>query len=123
MIRKQPISPTAKANDSLVGKPNTSQRQAPMASAGGVAHDQVDQSSDHHRSNVLVLEEVFTAKEAARFLKVSTSFLAKERMRGTGPVYVTVGRRAIRYTRSGLVNYVLKRQQCSTSAAREVSNV
>jgi hypothetical protein len=44
---------------------------------------------------------LLTAKEAARFLKVSLSWLAKARMRGDGPAYIKVGR-SIRYTELAL---------------------
>ena len=44
---------------------------------------------------------LLTAKEAAKLLKVSLSWLAKARMRGDGPPYIRVGR-SIRYSRSRL---------------------
>jgi hypothetical protein len=46
-------------------------------------------------------DPLLTTEEAAQELKVSESFLAKERMKGTGPTYVKLGR-AVRYRRSGL---------------------
>ena len=44
---------------------------------------------------------LLTSKEAADELKVSESFLANARMRGTGPAFIQLGR-AIRYSRSAL---------------------
>ena len=41
-------------------------------------------------------ERLLTPKEAANFLRVSESWLAKARMRGDGPPYVKLGR-SIRY--------------------------
>ncbi len=35
---------------------------------------------------------LLTSKEAAAELKVSESFLAKARMRGTGPAFIQIGR-------------------------------
>jgi hypothetical protein len=57
---------------------------------------------------------LFTPKEAADFLRVSLSWLAKSRMRGDGPPYAKFGR-AIRYPESGLVGYTKSRLRLSTS--------
>lgn len=57
---------------------------------------------------------LLTAKEAARVLNVSLSWMAKARMRGDGPAYVKVGR-TIRYTGPGLNQYIKSRQRLSTS--------
>jgi predicted DNA-binding transcriptional regulator AlpA len=43
-------------------------------------------------------EEMLTAAEAARILKVSESWLAKARMRGEGPPFIRLGR-SVRYVR------------------------
>jgi hypothetical protein len=45
---------------------------------------------------------LLTAKEAGVRLKVSTSWLAKARMRGDGPAYICVGR-SIRYAEAALL--------------------
>ena len=45
--------------------------------------------------------DLLTSKEAADELKVSESFLAKARMRGTGPAFIQIGR-AVRYSRAAL---------------------
>jgi predicted DNA-binding transcriptional regulator AlpA len=59
-------------------------------------------------------ERLLTAKDAATFLRVSLSWLAKARMRGDGPVYMKVGR-SIRYADSGLIQWMKSRQRLSTS--------
>jgi predicted DNA-binding transcriptional regulator AlpA len=51
-------------------------------------------SSPQHRPS----EEMLTAAEAARILKVSESWLAKARMRGEGPPFIRLGR-SVRYVR------------------------
>jgi excisionase family DNA binding protein len=60
---------------------------------------------------VLVL---LTPTEAAKVLKVSTSWLAKARMRGDGPPYIRVGR-SIRYSEAALLQWMKSRQRLSTS--------
>jgi len=57
---------------------------------------------------------LLTAKDAAVRLKVSTSWLAKARMRGDGPPYICVGR-SIRYAETALVQWMKSRQRLSTS--------
>jgi predicted DNA-binding transcriptional regulator AlpA len=57
---------------------------------------------------------LLTAKEAAKILKVSLSWLAKARMRGDGPAYVKVGR-SIRYAETTLIQWMKSRQRLSTS--------
>jgi hypothetical protein len=57
---------------------------------------------------------LLTPKEAARFMRVSESWLAKARMRGDGPLYVPIGR-AIRYQQGDLVAYIRSRRRLSTS--------
>ncbi len=47
---------------------------------------------------------LLTESEAANFLRVSESWLAKARMRGDGPPYVKIGR-LIRYGESTLVSF------------------
>jgi excisionase family DNA binding protein len=48
---------------------------------------------------------LLTAKEAAKLLKVSLSWLAKARMRGDGPPYIPVGR-SIRYSEAALLQWM-----------------
>jgi predicted DNA-binding transcriptional regulator AlpA len=55
-------------------------------------------------------------KETAGRLKVSTSWLAKARMRGDGPPFIKIGR-AIRYPEAALILWMKSRQRVSTSEA------
>jgi len=59
-------------------------------------------------------ERLLTAKEAADFLRLSLSWLAKSRLRGDGPPYLKVGR-SIRYVESSLMQWMRVRQRLSTS--------
>jgi predicted DNA-binding transcriptional regulator AlpA len=59
-------------------------------------------------------ERLLTARETANFLRLSSSWLAKARMRGDGPPYVKLGR-AIRYRESALVQWMKSRVRLSTS--------
>ena len=59
-------------------------------------------------------QTLLTAKDAARFLKVSLPWLAKARMQGDGPPYIKVGR-SIRYTELALLQWMKSRQRLSTS--------
>ena len=59
-------------------------------------------------------ERVLTPREAADFLRVSLSWLAKARMRGDGPAFVKFGR-GIRYRESALLQYLKSQQRQSTS--------
>jgi hypothetical protein len=59
-------------------------------------------------------EHLLTAKEAARFLRVSSSWLAKSRMRGDGPPYAKIGR-SIRYREDALIQWLRSQARLSTS--------
>ena len=59
-------------------------------------------------------ERLLTPREAANFLRLSLSWLAKARMRGDGPPYVKLGR-AIRYSEGALVQWMKSRLRLSTS--------
>ena len=60
------------------------------------------------------LEHLLTPKQAAQFLRLSLSWLAKARMRGDGPPYVKLGR-AIRYREGAVLQWLRSRQRLSTS--------
>lgn len=60
------------------------------------------------------LEPGLTPKETARVLRVSTSYLAKARVRGDGPPYTKMGR-SVRYFPSGIGSWLKSRQRSSTS--------
>jgi hypothetical protein len=55
-----------------------------------------------------------TPKEAAAILRVSTSWLAKARMRGDGPAYEKYGR-SVRYGKDSLAQYAKSCLRRSTS--------
>jgi predicted DNA-binding transcriptional regulator AlpA len=57
---------------------------------------------------------LLTPKEAALFLKMSESWLAKARMRGDGPPFIKIGR-AIRYSEAAVQQWLKSHQHLSTS--------
>ena len=61
-----------------------------------------------------IIPVVLTTKEAAQRLRLSSSWLAKARMRGDGPPFIQIGR-AIRYTEAALIQWMKSRQRLSTS--------
>lgn len=68
---------------------------------------------DFTRPSASVDEELLTPKEAADFLKLSDSFLAKKRMTGGGPIYINLGR-SVRYSKAALLNWLKSRERRST---------
>jgi predicted DNA-binding transcriptional regulator AlpA len=60
------------------------------------------------------VSNLLTPKEAARLLKMSTSFLAKKRLTGDGPAFIKIGR-SVRYSESMLTAWTRSRQRQSTS--------
>jgi len=58
-------------------------------------------------------ERLLTASEAANFLHVSPSWLAKSRMRGDGPPFVKFGR-SVRYREETLVRWMRSHLRLST---------
>ena len=60
------------------------------------------------------IERLLTPKEAAEFLRVSLSWLAKARMRGDGPPFIKVGR-SVRYSETALNQWMRGQQRLSTS--------
>ena len=59
-------------------------------------------------------ERLLTPKEAANFLRLSLSWLAKARMRGDGPPYVKLGH-SVRYGEGALLQWMKSRARLSTS--------
>jgi excisionase family DNA binding protein len=55
------------------------------------------------------IDDLLTAKEAAKLLKVSLSWLAKARKRGDGPPYIKIGR-PIRYSKAALLEWLRSHQ-------------
>jgi helix-turn-helix protein len=54
--------------------------------------------------------ELLTSKEAAAFLRVSESWLAKARMRADGPPFSRIGR-SIRYGKAALLRWLKSQEQ------------
>lgn len=52
------------------------------------------------------MDQLFTTKEAALYLRVSPHTLIKHRQESIGPKYVRIGSRTIRYRVSDLNNYI-----------------
>ena len=61
-------------------------------------------------SNLLIL----TPKQAAAVLNLSTSWLAKQRLKGGGPPYIKMGG-AVRYNATTLQEWMKGKQRLSTS--------
>ena len=66
--------------------------------------------------------ELLTPKEAARFLKLSESFLAKARMRGDGPRYRKLSR-SVRYTKPDLLLWLKACAKTSTAEGQPVEPI
>lgn len=65
----------------------------------------------------LHLGELLSTKQAAQLLGLKPNTLAKWRVAGTGPVFVTMGR-AVRYRVSDLRNFIDCNRRVSTSPYR-----
>jgi hypothetical protein len=89
-------------------------------------HDPEFRSSSHEGSaatnarttprvrSSLSIDALLTPKEAAHYLRVSLSWLAKARRRGDGPPFISIGR-SIRYAEATLIQWRKGRQRLSTS--------
>jgi predicted DNA-binding transcriptional regulator AlpA len=62
----------------------------------------------------MTTEIYFTAREAAAYIKSSTSTLAKRRLYGTGPQFCRIGR-AVRYRKADLDEFMARTRVQSTS--------
>ena len=60
------------------------------------------------------IERLLTPKEIADLFRVSTSWLAKARMRGDGPPFIRIGR-SIRYSEAAVRQWMKSQQRLSTS--------
>jgi predicted DNA-binding transcriptional regulator AlpA len=60
------------------------------------------------------LDPLLHPVQVAKLLGVSSSWLAKSRLNGTGPRFVKIGR-AVRYAQSAVRDYILSRQRTSTA--------
>ncbi|MHA7287123.1 helix-turn-helix transcriptional regulator [Arthrobacter sp. MDT3-44] len=62
-------------------------------------------------------EELMKPDELARFLGTSTANLAQHRYRGTGPRFVKMGGRAVRYRKSDVTQWLDANTHNQTGAA------
>jgi hypothetical protein len=62
-------------------------------------------------------DDALTEDEAARFLGVSPSFLAKRRCYGEGPAFVKYGGKRVVYLKADLEAYRLARRRSAPKAA------
>jgi len=69
-------------------------------------------SSDH---NQIQSKAILRPPEAARYLGLSVSTLAKQRLRGDGPRFVKLGSRAVGYSLNELDAYLVSCTRSSTS--------
>jgi hypothetical protein len=60
------------------------------------------------------LEALLLPEEAAKILNLSTSWLAKGRMDGTGPEFVKFGR-AVRYKQTSLLKFIQEQTRTNTN--------
>jgi hypothetical protein len=60
------------------------------------------------------IEVLLLPEEAAEILKLSTSWLAKARMEGTGPEFIKFGR-AVRYKQSSLLKFIQEQSRTNTN--------
>jgi predicted DNA-binding transcriptional regulator AlpA len=60
------------------------------------------------------IDPLLHPKEVAKLLSVSTSWLAKSRLNGSGPPFIKLGR-AVRYLESAVRGYIRARTRTSTS--------
>jgi predicted DNA-binding transcriptional regulator AlpA len=65
-------------------------------------------------NRVACADPLLAPKETAHLLGLSTSWLAKARLRGDGPRYVKLGR-AVRYPESYVREFIRSRTRSSTS--------
>ncbi len=66
-------------------------------------------------------ENVLRTPAAARLLGMSSSFLCKARLRGDGPKFIRLGRRAVGYLESDLKEWLGVQRRQSTSEGPESS--
>ncbi|WND77886.1 helix-turn-helix domain-containing protein [Thalassospiraceae bacterium LMO-SO8] len=67
------------------------------------------------RINIMNIKEKMRAPHAAQYLRLSTSTLAKMRLRGDGPPYSKAGPRIVLYDRADLDAWLISRRRRSTS--------
>jgi predicted DNA-binding transcriptional regulator AlpA len=60
------------------------------------------------------IDQLLHPPHVAKLLGVSSSWLAKSRLNGTGPRFIKIGR-AVRYAHSAVRDFILSRQRNSTA--------
>ena len=65
---------------------------------------------------VSIISKKLRPKEAAEYLGLAPSTLAKMRLRGDGPPYAKLGKRVVVYETCDLERWVAERKRVSTSA-------
>jgi hypothetical protein len=65
--------------------------------------------------NSAALDPLLDPQATATFLNVSTSWLAKARVEGSGPEFVKIGR-LVRYPKSSLLKFIRAQSRTSTAA-------
>jgi predicted DNA-binding transcriptional regulator AlpA len=83
-----------------------------VGSSNGSGEVGTPASHDEKRSDA-TFDPLLTPKEAAKFLNLSTSWLAKSRTTGEGPEFVKIGH-AVRYRMSSLEKFLQARIRKST---------
>ena len=64
-------------------------------------------------ASVAAEDVLMVPQEAAGFLRVSISWLAKARMTGEGPPFLQIGR-SVRYSKDALIRWIKLQQRIST---------
>lgn len=67
------------------------------------------------KNNGFDLDALMTERQAAKFLGFSPRFLQMRRLQGSGPKYIKVSARAVRYRRRDLIEWIESRTRTSTS--------
>jgi predicted DNA-binding transcriptional regulator AlpA len=74
----------------------------------------IDNSTTKNISTINEDEKILTESEAAEYIRMSRSFLSKDRMNGyrhghkQGPEFIKLGLRAIRYRKKDLDAWIIK---------------
>jgi len=74
-----------------------------------------DEIRSFAKDNIMRTEIYLTPREAAEYLRTSTSTLAKRRLNNSSPKFCRIGR-AIRYRKTGLDEFMSQSRVQSTSA-------
>jgi predicted DNA-binding transcriptional regulator AlpA len=69
----------------------------------------------HTTAPVTDADVLFTEDRAATLLSVTRRTLQAWRMRGSGPLYVKISSRCVRYKRSELLSWIESRSRASTA--------